>query len=266
MKLVLSVSNGFEKYASVALHSFFKHHNIKEGVTIFIICETVTGSLEKLKWFEKKHSCSIYFKVVDVRLLSHSVVNGHVSIATYFRLLLAEMLPNESKVLYLDCDLLINGSLLELWNKNIDKYAIGAVQEKKFAMHEKLGFPLGKPYFNAGVLLINLNFWRSNDLTKQYLNFLKINSERISFWDQDVLNMVLQDHCLFIEEKWNYVPTQDHIENGVAIIHFAGAHKPWEIHYPYPKIKRSFLKYCLHQPFATVSYLQYAKAVVKSIA
>ncbi|HVG14506.1 MAG TPA: glycosyltransferase family 8 protein, partial [Chitinophagaceae bacterium] len=255
MKLVLSVNNGFEKYAAVVLHSFF-HYNKEEGTEVFILYEEYSDSIGKLKWFEHRHSCSIRFCQVNTRLLDRSVVNGHVTIATYFRLLLAETLPEESKVLYLDCDLVVKGSLAELWSTPLTTYAVAAVEDKKFDLHEKLGFP-AKPYFNAGVLLINLDFWREQKLTQQFLFFLENHGDRISFWDQDVLNVVLLNKCLFLNEKWNYVPTADRVPIDVQIVHFAGIHKPWHIHYPFRKIKKHYLRFCLNSPLPTTSYFKY---------
>lgn len=264
MKLVLSINNGFEKYASVVLHSFFQYHK-KEGTEIFILCEQCNDSLLKLKWFEKKYSCAVNFCEIDIASLNNPVVNGHVSIAAYFRLLLARLLPQISKVIYLDCDLLINGSLNELWNTAIKDYAVAGVEDKMVTHKDELGFPENKPYFNSGVLLINLDYWRQKNLTGQFLQFLGTNSERIRYWDQDVLNMVLQDKCLFLPKKWNYIPTADKVTNDVRILHFAGKHKPWDIHYPYPKIKTNFLKYCLRRPFPSTTVIQYFTALLKSL-
>ena len=107
--------------------------------------------------------------------------------AIYYRLLLQNLLPKEKKVLYLDCDTLIYKDLNNLYNYNIlDKYYVGE--------HE--GGPLSKygqnlnDLINSGVLLINLENLRKDNIYQKIYEFLKKNNNSLLLLDQDAINVV----------------------------------------------------------------------------
>jgi lipopolysaccharide biosynthesis glycosyltransferase len=161
----------------------------------------------------------------------------------YYRLLLPELLdaPVE-KVLYLDCDLVVKDSLLPLWEMPLGDRPVAAVAEPHFSRHEALGLPGGAPYFNSGVMLINLSAWRQLRVTEQCIGFLQAHPDKIEFWDQDALNVVLAGNWLPLHPRWNqqtiHFEPQKHrfpLDEPVlaaclahpAIIHYSAKFKPW---------------------------------------
>lgn len=107
--------------------------------------------------------------------------------AIYYRLLLQNLLLNETKALYLDCDTLIYKDLTELYNYNIsDKYYIGQYEGKPL---EKYGQNL-TDFINSGVILINLENLRKNNIFPKMIDFLRKNNQSLSFLDQDAINVV----------------------------------------------------------------------------
>lgn len=183
--------------------------------------------------------------------------------STYYRLFLSEILPTSlHKVLYLDGDCIVRHSLLPLWNIDISEYAIGAIDdaECKPDFYNHLRYPLHKGYFNAGILLVNLDYWRSHGIYEQFMDYLKTNSDRIKFEDQDVMNVILQDQKQLLPAKYNlqtgffkvemHWDSKEHGEevkeaiDDPVIVHFTTIHKPWIIDTSYPNPFRStFLKY-----------------------
>jgi lipopolysaccharide biosynthesis glycosyltransferase len=78
-------------------------------------------------------------------------VFGHISIATYFRLLLPSILPPLlERVLFIDSDIVINGSLEEFWTTPIDGYAMAAATDRNLdTQRKRLGLAPDSPYFNG---------------------------------------------------------------------------------------------------------------------
>ena len=171
----------------------------------------------------------------------------HITQATYYRLFLTEILPVEiEKVLYLDGDIVVMGSLKELWETNIDECSVGCVTDMSEAVHDysRLGYSSDFGYFNAGVLLINLKYWRENKVVDSFWKIMSETPERIRLHDQDVLNICfynskkplalkynLQDGFLYKKDYWevNHQKYENCIQEAIkqpVIIHYI-ARKPW---------------------------------------
>ncbi len=155
-----------------------------------------------------------------------------ITVPTYFRLKLSELFPNLDKVLYLDCDILARGSLWDLYNTDITDYANAMVLDAEYNSNAKrLGI---NKYYNAGVTLMNLDFWRKNDISSKCFEFIKNNKDKILWHDQDVVNVVLKDNIKEIDRQWNFQYFQyEDIDSkslpDCKIIHLAGRFKPWII-------------------------------------
>lgn len=107
--------------------------------------------------------------------------------AIYYRLLLQNLLQNETKTLYFDCDTLIYKDLTELYNYNIsDKYYVGQYEGRPL---RKYGNNL-TDFINSGAILINLENLRKDNIFPKMIDFLRKNNQRLSFLDQDAINVV----------------------------------------------------------------------------
>jgi lipopolysaccharide biosynthesis glycosyltransferase len=147
--------------------------------------------------------------------------NSHLTIETYFRLFLPELLTDTNKVLWLDGDTIIDGNIGELFDIDLEEFLVGAVvQDFAISINEiELELEPGT-YFNAGVLLCNLSALRDFNLFQKaistipllYERFLKLN---ISFYaDQESLNYLLRGKYKRLPPKFNSIP-RGHIENEV---------------------------------------------------
>jgi lipopolysaccharide biosynthesis glycosyltransferase len=161
-----------------------------------------------------------------------------VSSMTFARLLLHRVLPSDvSRVIYLDCDLLIRGDLLPLWKMDLKGCTVGAVRDAmdepvKRGLRQVPGMPCVSRYFNAGVLLIDLDRWRRHDVSTQVLTYQNRNP-RSPYMDQDGLNVVLDGQWFELDSRWNF---QNHYTTAIAampaseqptIVHFVTSLKPW---------------------------------------
>lgn len=172
--------------------------------------------------------------------------DGHITEAAYYRLFTARLLPEElDKVIYLDCDLIVVGSLMPLWETDITGHPVGCVEDQwsgKPDYYERLGYDSRWTYFNSGVLLINLDWWRRYDTAGQALDILATH-DALRFYDQDVLNILFHESKLLLPYRYNVqdgflrrrpkiMPASlDAMRRDIrepVVIHFTGAHKPWQ--------------------------------------
>jgi lipopolysaccharide biosynthesis glycosyltransferase len=165
----------------------------------------------------------------------HSFANG--SLFTYARFLFPDHFPDLGKCLYLDIDLLVLGDLAELYATPLDGRALGAVVDRGIVNaghvwgvlnHRELGIDPQTPYFNGGVLLMDLELWRRTDLAGRCLQYAAAHPELCLFWDQTVMNTLLAGDFARLPEVWNQqFQSGDTRHEHAGILHYAGPEKPW---------------------------------------
>lgn len=169
------------------------------------------------------------------------------------RLFVARVLPETvERVIYLDCDTLVLDSLLPLWETDLHGCCLGMVAEPTVNKRRRaqLGMPVAQPYFNSGVLLIDLKRWREEGVEKTVLNYYCQKGGNLVAPDQDALNGALVERIHQLPPKYNYgsvqlyypwkaqkrisAPTPFLTEEAYragtakpAIIHFLGEERPW---------------------------------------
>lgn len=178
---------------------------------------------------------------------------------TYYRLDLANIIPPEiDKVLYLDGDIICRKSIVSLWNTDISQCALAGCPDESEAKYEKenhLHLLHWNGYFNAGVLLINLRWWRTHNSAEAFFSFINEHGDWIKYQDQDVLNYVFNDHKIFLPIKYNLasgflssdVDPGKHLKeleeaiHDPILLHYTCG-KPWKLSCRHP-YRNTFLKY-----------------------
>ena len=160
-----------------------------------------------------------------------AVHQGHVAISTYGKLLLGDLLPpHVSKCIYLDIDIYISGSLNPLLNFQLNRPIAGT----QFANGEsRLLFGSDNhTYFSAGVLIADLNFWRSQEVSNGLIQTLN-RFPKMRYQDADILNIYFKDNWQPLPISFNYmadVALNAHLYDSKIeplIVHFPGKNKPW---------------------------------------
>lgn len=188
----------------------------------------------------------------------------HVSIVGYNRFFIAKILPDTiTRAIYIDCDVIVCQSLEGLWEEDINNYAIGCVEShtviiddnKQCCLQANLN-PLKDRYFNSGVMLMNLTYWRQHNLMEQCVFCVREMPDLSrKLCDQDILNYVLRDKKKMLHPKYNvqnlffsdrrllknYSDIYDSVEQRV-IIHYLSSVKPWHRECDHP-LKNEWLKY-----------------------
>lgn len=202
----------------------------------------------KLKETALKFNGKINFIDVTDEMKKHSSVDivkitGAFTPGSVFRLLLPNI-TSMNKIIYLDCDVIVNLDISELWNIDLEGYYIAAIDDKagqtimnkpllsnsRFRMW-MMDMPL-EHYFNSGVVMLNLNKIRKNfNLFEEGLKFFERYERCTEFPDQDLLNKLFSDKTLIVDPKFHVFAreamSREDFNN--AIWHFTGE-KPWNIH------------------------------------
>ena len=191
------------------------------------------------------------------------------SIATYYRLYASELLPESvHRILYLDCDIIVNGKLDYLWEIDMTDKAAGVVPdifEYDGHFQRQLHYPEEAGYFNAGVVLINVDYWREHNIGLRCFDFLANHYDIIEGNDQDVLNAVLWNSKISLPLTYNYqiqylkdnfyinlTKYRQEIEStkmNPIIIHYAAPEKPWNVLYYKMPYKKIWWQYKLKSPW-----------------
>lgn len=240
-------------HAATMLCSLLEHNSVSK---IHLFYSSISSDeLAKLKSLVTKYRTAIAFYEVVPAELQDLRVDRHVSIAVYYRILAPHLLHADiDKILYLDSDIIVRNSLNNLWDTDIADHALAAVLDFGDGGPKGLGFPVGTKYFNSGVLLINLRFWRQKNIPERAIEFIRNNPEKVRYWDQDALNAILVHQWIELPGHWNaqdegdWIPTSTQgMRLDPAIVHFTGS-KPWHWSNEHP-FKHEYRKYRRKTPW-----------------
>lgn len=196
------------------------------------------SSIESLNLFNSEDFHIFYNDVKDSldNLSSKLFVRDYYSKATYYRIFIPSVFPQYDKALYLDCDIVVQGDVAELYNTELGDNYVGAVPDEAVScvpefihyVENFLGIAREK-YFNAGILVINLKALRETNFDKKFLGLIE-SYKFIVAQDQDYLNVLCKDKVTYLPKTWNKQPLQDHnlTINDLNIIHYNLSFKPWK--------------------------------------
>lgn len=184
-------------------------------------------------------SASINWVTIDLKPFEDFATLSHISKITYARFLIPEIFPSSvSKVLYLDADILVLGDLGPLWETDLEGCVAGAVLDRwdQRIKDDNPGLemvPRVQNYFNAGVLLIDLDRWRKERISEKALQYLNHNPQSL-FSDQDALNVACDGLWKRLDSRWNCHDIDEKCISAFdypewpPIVHFAARKKPWK--------------------------------------
>lgn len=180
--------------------------------------------------------------MVDLAQYAGFATLPHISTATYARLLIPKLFPAEvRRVIYLDADMLVLADLGALWTTDLSGKPLGAVTDliDGIVKQGESGWedvPQVAAYFNAGVLLMDLEAWRKERVSERALEYL-VQHPNTRMADQDALNVACDGRWEPLAARWN-VACHRHGDIGVlpvserpAIAHFITFRKPWIARY-----------------------------------
>lgn len=270
INIVLTGDKNYVKPFSVCITSILENIDPKRHVRLFLFTTNMDHEdLYNFYVYEKKYNCHIInismekytylFNNIDVSKFKLC----HVNIVCYFRLLMFKILPDDvEKCFYIDGDMIVETDLSLIYDK-MESNKIAAVVVEDFAMNSRFEIlshcykmkefynfqsdPFKYPYFNAGFLLININFAKKENIFSKCIEFIN-NNPTAPFADQDTLNAVIgqnyTNNIIYLNPEYNVFCDPginkvvwkecyynvEILKNAILhpkVYHYAGGNKPW---------------------------------------
>ncbi|WP_114891206.1 glycosyltransferase family 8 protein [Haemophilus haemolyticus] len=287
MNIAFSSDNNYAPYLAVSILSVLKNNSESE-ICFYILDFGIDNNNKKIiANIVSNHGKSIKFIGVDKdEFANFPITINYISLATYARLNITQYIPDVDKLLYIDVDTLTNGSLNDLWNTDIEQYSLAACKDFFIEIEQadykaKMGLE-NHHYFNAGVLLINMQRWRELNVLDMSLAWLNKYKDVIRYQDQDILNGIFKNDVKFINTRFNFTPFESgyikyrkerEIQFPTVIYHYPGQDKFWSSRSSHLKANLGyslFKEICNSYPsfkaeFDVVAFRKKVKRIIKEI-
>lgn len=253
INIVFASDNNYAQHTAVAMAFVLVNTKVPQRIQFYLIDDEIQpGNKEKITKTVQNLGGNIEFIKIKNSRLEDCYVSGELSRASYFRLDIANILDKSiEKIIYLDCDLLVYDDIEKMWQLDMGGKPVAATcdlgimasarvrkQKNKF-----IGLPFDAPYFNAGVLIMDLKKWRDGNYAEAIIALATQN--KYPNHDQDALNKFFMNNWQEIPLRWDVIPpvfnlflkivTKPDLRKKAieaklnpAIFHYAGGYKPWE--------------------------------------
>ncbi|MBO4901311.1 MAG: glycosyltransferase family 8 protein [Lachnospiraceae bacterium] len=209
--IVYAADDRFAEILGVSLISLYENSKDMDEIVIYVFDNNISENnkrkvegickkygRKKIKWFLQKN--------INEELSIH-VRADRGSISQFSRLFISSIIPDDlDRILYLDCDVIVNKSIRELWNMNLQGKTIGALSDAFSPLYRKnIDLKRNDIMFNSGVMLIDLLLWKKNRIQDEIIKFIEKKKGMVQQGDQGVLNAVLSHQTYCFEPRFNSV-------------------------------------------------------------
>lgn len=255
MNVVYASNDNYARHLAVSMVSLLEHSIQVEKLDIYVLSVEMTDAVKnRLSRAAQGYGRQIRFvELGDLRLrFSYEIDTRGFDISALSRLFIGEVLPGLDRVLYLDCDTVVLQSLERLWHTDLKENILGMVMEPTIypCIKHQIGLLPKEPYYNSGVLLIDLKQWRSQKAQDRLLDFYRVMDGALFACDQDTINGALKGSIRTLSPKYNFFtnyryfpyrelvslsPAYKRVPKAVfqaakrhpAIVHYMGDERPW---------------------------------------
>ena len=282
----LASDNNYAPMTATTILSILAH--TKAHIDFYILASDISERSKNdiMHSIDKYKNYSIEF--IDIKQSTFDILpesEEYISKATYNRLLIPQIKPELKKVIYSDVDVIFTDDIEILYNENLEGKIIGVVQDAIYRLHpnfnnyiERLKVSSMHQYFYAGLLLIDAQKWREQDITSKILKLGQDNFDILKQGDQDLLNMFFDNNYKELSPK--YEATNGYLLNmkkfdksirnelkKIVIRHYESAEKPWNSDTFQNKkmpLRDEFWKYAKKTVFYSALQKNYKKIIEES--
>ncbi|AGF25756.1 general stress protein A [Bacillus amyloliquefaciens] len=249
MHIVSCADDNYARHLGGMFASLLMNMDKTRNAKLYVIDGGITAeNKDKLEQTAMSFGTPLEFLEVDADQYKHAVESSHITKAAYYRISIPDLIKDESvkRMIYIDCDAIVMEDISVLWDLDISPAIVAAVEDA--GQHErlkKMNISDTAKYFNSGIMIIDFEPWRKQNISKKVIDFINDNSSEdfLVFHDQDALNAILYDQWHELHPRWN---AQTHIimnektppelidriryretRAEPAIVHFCGGDKPW---------------------------------------
>ena len=210
--VLYACDENYAPWAGISMHSLFENNKELDALTVYCVTDRVSDtSREKLKNQAERYGRDLIFvdaESIIEQIKALNIPSYRGSYTTNFRLFFHTFVGEEiERLLYVDCDTVVTGSLAPLTELDMGENAVAAVRDVLTVQYKTmLGFSPDEFYFNAGVLLIDVPRWKELEITQKTLDHIRNVRARYCNPDQDLLNLILKDHTYLLPPAYNLQP------------------------------------------------------------
>ena len=238
VNLFFASDDGYIPFLAVTLASLREHIDSSRHYDIKIL-NTGISRKNRERILTKFSSKNLEIEFCDVSAAVENIserlhTRDYYSKTTYYRLFIPRLFPDLKKALYLDCDIVLRSDVGELFDTDMGENLVAAASdgfvECTPRLHsyvtERVGVRYHGDYFNAGVLLMNLEKMREAGFEERFTELLGSIKFDVA-QDQDYLNAICNRRSLKVSEVWNAMPGFYRLKEAPKLIHYNLDSKPW---------------------------------------
>ncbi len=205
--VVVASDNNYAGQVSVLLASILDHLQQGERLVLHLLANGIDDA--KLRYLRQQMGQRGSLQVYDTSNIAQRLgveVPATIAITAYARLFVDRLLPaTVGTVLYLDCDIVVNRPIAPLMATDLSQVAMAGVLDTlpNTEAKTKVGLAPTDPYYNSGMLLINLDCWRRVGMSAKFLDFLLAHNGKVHHHDQGIINGVLAGQILTLPPEYN---------------------------------------------------------------
>lgn len=209
MHFACSAQGGrYVEHSAAMLHSLLECNRDADVVVHYLCAPDVSDAQRRaLAGMVEGLGGAIEFPRVPDELVADLPVRSFPPPASWYRVLVPELLPDQPKAIYLDVDTIVVDSLVPLWETDVAGHWLAAVtnvlEREHLGRPAELGLPGPEAYFNAGVMVMNLDEMRRDRTTAAVLEHGRAHRDELLWGDQDALNPVLWRRRRALHPRWN---------------------------------------------------------------
>jgi lipopolysaccharide biosynthesis glycosyltransferase len=260
--VVASSDNNYAQHVGVMFYSLLSNASTPGNIQVHLISDNISDdNLEKLSTCVGRFGANLNIIPADNKRYEN-LPTLRYGTAAYQRISLGDYLPDTAhKAIYLDCDILVLSDIKELWEEDLNDKPIAAVENLSPKACKSLGFSR-KEYFNSGILVADLQWWRENNIYDQAVSFIQKHSSNLQYIDQCTLNHIFKGDWKKLPLSWNQQAdiygvlkkysdgcgySREEMKHAIAapnIVHFIGKQKPWLLNsfHPYKSMYSHYLE------------------------
>jgi len=235
INIAYGIDNNFVRPMGVSMTSII-NNNPHEKIIFHVFIDFIDEeNKNKLKLFALNNNATVIIYLINPAIFEDFSYTNHFAKATYNRLLMPKILNGlVSKIIYIDADIQCFGSLNELSNIHFDNKIAAVVNDITIVRQRQSAFLnlKGSSYFNAGFMFINVPNWNKENISSKTMDIAFKNRDRFNWQDQDALNLVLDEKCIYLDKRYDYLLDLKYknisIPTDTVFVHYVGRYKPWD--------------------------------------
>lgn len=213
INVVYAADDNYAVLAGVSMLSLFENNKRCSQLDVYILADNISDKNQaRLYEIGRSYKRDVY--LIDtadfIKDLQERGINGYANAAggytAYARLLIPDLIISKNRVIYLDCDTLVVGEIMDLGRIDMQGKPIGLAYDCCQNRYKKfISLNENEEYFNTGVMILDINQWKEKRCIERIIDHISHVRSEYPLVDQDFINVVLHGDIYRLDMKNNYL-------------------------------------------------------------